>query len=163
MKHIQSGRLAATRREFLRKTGTVGIMSTLGVGFFTACSEDAEPNIPPVADGPGGNSGVTVANNVITIDLEVATALAEEGGWTLIPQSRVLLVNTGSNNLNALTSVCTHSACDRNWTFANNRFTCTCHGSRFGTDGSLVNGPATRPLRTYPVSRNGNIVTVNLS
>lgn len=165
MKDVQSGRIDSYRRDFLRKTGAIGIMSTFGIGFFTGCAEDTDPTgrNPTTTPPTSGTNGITVANNVVTVDLAVATALAEAGGWTLIPQARVLLVNTGSNNINALTSVCTHSGCDRNWTFSNNRFTCTCHNSRFNTDGSLVNGPAASPLRTYTVTRNGNIVTVNLS
>jgi Rieske Fe-S protein len=89
--------------------------------------------------------------------------LATAGGWALVIEAKVLIVNLGNNTFSALTSVCTHSQCDRNWTFGSNVFTCTCHGSRFNTEGAVLTGPANRPLRSYATSLNNRTLTVNLT
>lgn len=162
--NIQSGSLSEARRDFIKKSGSLAVMSMFGVAFFTSCStDDTDPNNGGSNNPPSNNTGITVTANAITVDLAAATTLAAAGGWTLVTSARVLIVNLGNNNFNALTSVCTHSQCDRNWTFNNNVFTCTCHGSRFNTNGSVVNGPATQPLRTYPALVSNNVLTVDLS
>lgn len=158
-KEIQTGTLSDARRAFLKKSGAFAVMSMFGVGFFTGCSDDPEPG-PPAA---GVDQGVQENNSVLTIDLGQVPALANSGGWALIIQSQVLVANLGGNQFTALTSVCTHSGCDRNWSFSNNVFLCSCHNSRFSTDGSVINGPAARPLRSYPISRDGNTLTIQLS
>lgn len=163
IKNIKTGSLSEERREFLKKSGSLAVMSMFGIGFFTSCSTDnMDPtNVAPKTP-PAGNTGITATATAVTVDLDVATTLASTGGWTLVTESKVLIVNTGNNTFNALTSVCTHSQCDRNWSFANNLFTCTCHGSRFDRDGAVVTGPATQALRTYSTSINDKILTVNL-
>lgn len=157
----KSGQLSPERREFIRKSGALAAMSLFGVAFFTACSSDDDPQ--PNPNPPTGGSGITVSGNTITVNLDLATALATTGGWALVVEAQTLIVNTGSNNFSALTSVCTHSGCDRNWTFAANVFTCTCHGSRFRTDGSVISGEARLPLRSYATNLNGKTLTVTKS
>lgn len=162
--NIKSGSLSEARRDFLKKSGSMAVMSMFGVAFFTGCStDDTDPNNGGSNNPPSSNTGITVTANAVTVDLAVASTLAAAGGWTLVTAAKVLIVNLGNNNFNALTSVCTHSQCDRNWTFNSNVFTCTCHGSRFNANGSVVNGPATQPLSSYPASVNNNVLTVDLS
>jgi len=163
----KTGNLSEARRVFLKKTGSLAVMSMFGVGFFTACSdsEDAQPNnnnSAPNTVNPSVDSGITFANNKVTIDLEKANALNSNGGWLLIPDARVLVVNLGNNNFNALTSVCTHSGCDRNWTYGNNVFTCTCHNSRFANDGKFLSGPATGNLRSFATNLTNKVLTITL-
>jgi glycine/D-amino acid oxidase-like deaminating enzyme/nitrite reductase/ring-hydroxylating ferredoxin subunit len=42
---------------------------------------------------------------------------------------------------------CTHLGCRVEFNAEEREWDCPCHGSRFGLDGSLLQGPATRPLR----------------
>lgn len=154
---IRSGQLSAERRAFIRKAGAFAAMSAFGLGFFTSCGSDDDP--APVAPIPPGN-GVDVSGSTITIDLTENPGLAQAGGWMLLIQAQVLVVNTGNNAFNALTSVCTHTGCDRNWSFASNVFTCNCHTSRFDIEGNVLSGPANRPLRAFVTSLNGDILTI---
>ncbi|MEB2781987.1 Rieske (2Fe-2S) protein [Algoriphagus sp. C2-6-M1] len=159
----KSGSLSNSRREFIESAGMTAVMTAFGLSFFTSCSDSEDQNprtttTPP----PTSTSGISVAGNAIKIDLKEQAALATNGGWLLIINAQLLVVNVGGS-YRALTSICTHSACDRNWTFTNSKFTCTCHGSEFDTSGNVLQGPAIRPLKTYATSLNGTDLTVTKS
>jgi cytochrome b6-f complex iron-sulfur subunit len=160
---IQTGELSSARRDFIKKSGALAAMSLFGVAFFTGCSSDDPNPGGGTTNPPASGSGITVTNSTVTVNLDVATALATAGGWALVIDAKVLIVNLGNNTFSALTSICTHSQCDRNWTFASNVFTCTCHGSRFNTEGVVLTGPALQPLRSYATSLNNRTLTVNLT
>lgn len=162
---IKTGTLSVERREFLKKIGSFTAMSMFGIGFFTACSKDDNTNNQnPLPNNPNNptDNGITITNTSVTIDLNKATNLKNTGGWVLITSASMLVINLG-NSFSALTSVCTHSGCDKNWTMSNNEFTCTCHGSKFASNGAVLVGPATTPLRQFTNSRAGDILTINRS
>jgi Rieske Fe-S protein len=49
--------------------------------------------------------------------------------------------------LHLVKPVCTHLGCGLVWNRADTTWDCSCHGSRFGPDGGILDGPATSPLR----------------
>lgn len=156
----KSGSLTESRRKFLEKTGTSIVLATFGAAFFTSCSttEDAAPT-PPVPPGNSTN-GITISGTVISINLSIQTALNIPGNWLLIENARTLVANVDGSFV-ALTSVCTHSGCDRNWTFGSSRFTCTCHGSVFDSNGRVLQGPAASPLTQFATQINGTTLVIS--
>ena len=56
----------------------------------------------------------------------------------------VFVDTTGDQHL--YSARCTHLGCTVAWNPSEKTFDCPCHGSRFGSDGEVVNGPAARPL-----------------
>jgi cytochrome b6-f complex iron-sulfur subunit len=155
-----SGKLTDSRRKFIEKAGLAAVMGTFGVAFFTSCSstDDADPGNGN-SGGSGAAGGITIAGNTIRIDLTIQTRLASSGGWLLIQDARTLVANINGTYV-AMTSVCTHSGCFDSWSFANSRFTCTCHGSVFDSGGRVLQGPANAPLQLFTAGVSGTTLTV---
>jgi cytochrome b6-f complex iron-sulfur subunit len=51
----------------------------------------------------------------------------------------------------AVYKVCTHLGCIYDWTPANERFQCPCHGSKYRLDGRRIESPAPRTLDRFKV------------
>ncbi|MEA5456006.1 FAD-dependent oxidoreductase [Sinomonas sp. JGH33] len=54
-------------------------------------------------------------------------------------------------SLRALTAACTHLGCTVEFNASARTWDCPCHGSRFALDGSVIHGPAERPLSSRAV------------
>ncbi|MGI5329056.1 Rieske (2Fe-2S) protein [Actinomadura nitritigenes] len=81
------------------------------------------------------------------------------GGGKTIADSKVVVTQPQQGAYKAFSAICTHQGCLVN-KVANGVIRCPCHGSEFKiTDGSVAHGPASRPLKEYPVQvKNGGIV-----
>jgi len=63
----------------------------------------------------------------------------------------------------AITRICTHMGCTVNLPLTPGAtLNCPCHGSRYLVTGEVVNGPATRPLASFPTQIDGNEVVITL-
>ena len=81
------------------------------------------------------------------------------GDVVLVDGERIAVSRDARGTLRAVSAVCTHMGCLVRWNGAERSWDSPCHGSRFDSDGCVVDGPAARNLeaRTLPVraSRRG--------
>ena len=75
---------------------------------------------------------------------------------------RIALANVGGT-FHAIDDTCTHMGCSLgDGKLDGSVVRCACHGSRFDVaTGGLVNGPAQKPVRSYPVQVVGDEVQVD--
>ncbi len=128
------------RRDFLRQLGFGSMVAALGslVGIF---GRFLIPNVVTPKAGP------------------VEIGRPEEyrlGTVTYIETARAY-VGHDDHGFYALAAVCTHLGCTPR--LAGGQFECPCHGSRFDLNGTVLAGPAKRPLDrlTVGLAQNGNL------
>lgn len=77
-------------------------------------------------------------------------------GWKIHSGTETAwLSKTADNKLIAFSPWCTHLGCAYRWETNRKEFSCPCHGSRFAKDGTVIAGPATRPLDRYEIKLEG--------
>ena len=79
--------------------------------------------------------------------------LPGEGAIVSLHGERSAAYRDEANTLHTLSPVCTHLACYVNWNRAEKTWDCPCHGSRFGAEGAVIQGPAVRDLAPVDVER----------
>ncbi|MFE1252069.1 FAD-dependent oxidoreductase [Streptomyces sp. NPDC058735] len=69
-----------------------------------------------------------------------------EGAVVRAHGHRVAVFRDDDGALHAVSARCTHLGCLVDFNAAERAWECPCHGSRFDTDGKVIQGPATKPL-----------------
>jgi cytochrome b6-f complex iron-sulfur subunit len=97
----------------------------------------------------------------LTIDLtdDKYSALGSEGGF--VKEDGIIVINTGEAFI-ALSAVCTHQGCMVGYDHGDGNLPCPCHGSVFSITGSVLEGPADSPLKTYELTQEGDLLTIVL-
>ena len=103
-----------------------------------------------------GGSAATVsapAPNILA-----ATSQIPDGGGKIIAGNRIVITQPRSRSFKAFSAICTHEGCFVN-SVSNGTINCPCHGSEFSIkDGSVVRGPATRPLAPIAIKVEGTSI-----
>ncbi len=111
-----------------------------------------------------GNGTTTACGANLCLDLNDANnkALATVGGAVLIdtPRDTIMVIRASDTSVVALSAICTHAGCSMDYDASGHRLTCPCHGSVFGEDGHVINGPARRAVAVYQANLTSNVVTV---
>lgn len=71
-----------------------------------------------------------------------------EGGLLETDHGTVGAYRDQNGRLHTVKPVCTHLGCAVTWNQADTTWDCSCHGSRFAHDGTVLDGPATTPLQS---------------
>jgi len=71
-------------------------------------------------------------------------------GWKIYSEKGTAwVVKTAEGKVLAFAPACTHLGCAYHWDANKADFVCPCHASEFALDGTVLSGPAPRPLDRY--------------
>jgi cytochrome b6-f complex iron-sulfur subunit len=118
----------------------------------------------------GGDGNVPVGKAAmcgvdLCLNLSENPELASNGGiliFTQAPGRKIFVMRTTAGDLQALSAICTHAGCTVDWDGSSD-FNCACHGSKFSSTGSVLQGPAGSPLRKFTTTLAGDVLTIKLN
>lgn len=143
MTETYADRPGTTRRRVLQAAAVAGLAAGTGP-LLAACGSTSSSSTPP-AGGGAVPVGTTLGP---ASDVEV-------GGGVVYPEEKIVVTQPTAGDFLGFTAICTHQGC----TVAevtDGQIVCPCHGSHYSiTDGSVVSGPAPRPLAPVTVSVKG--------
>src|SRR4051812_18109754 len=134
---------ALTRRSLLASAG----LAAGALGGLSACGGGG-------TDGATGPAGAGSPGPVTAKKSDIAV-----GSGTVFAAAQAVITQPTAGEFKAFSSICTHAGCPV--AAVTDTISCNCHGSKFSiSDGSVVNGPATKPLPARTVSVSGDSVSV---
>ena len=140
-----------SRREFVAATGAAAVAAACGGGGSTSPTPVGTPT-PVPSTGP----------NLVHVPLPAVGQTVAATGQLLEPLP-LAITRLTETTAAAVSRVCTHMGCTVNLPGAPGRtLDCPCHGSRFQVTGQVVNGPAERPLASFPTAIDGNQIVITL-
>lgn len=144
---------ATSRRAVLLGAGAVG-----AAGLLAACGgEPEQPRQPAPPGGPGATAG---QNTDPPGPAGVPVGQVPVGGGVIDTGRRVVVTQPEAGQFKAFDAVCTHEGCIVTAVTAG-MIICACHGSRYRiADGSVAQGPSTRPLPEKTATVDGDRVII---
>lgn len=143
--------------------GTVAsaVIADLVAGRESAAGERLTPRrFTPVKSAKGWVSeNATVMKHLVgdrltPADLEALSQVQpDEGRIVEIDGRRHAVYRAADGRYSVVSAVCTHLKCIVGWNPTERTWDCPCHGSRFRTDGSVIEGPALAPLENLTPER----------
>ncbi|MDT7717117.1 MAG: hypothetical protein QOH09_3109 [Pseudonocardiales bacterium] len=145
------------RRAVMAGTGLLAVSAALAACGSSQNQGGASPSSPspalaaPAQPAPGGSTGQQRL---------VGTSEIPVGGGTVIADEKVVVTQPVPGTFAAFSAICTHRGCTVN-KVANGTIDCPCHGSKFAVaDGSVVEGPASRPLARRQIAVSGDAIVL---
>jgi cytochrome b6-f complex iron-sulfur subunit len=140
------------RHEFFSTLGISAGMIYLAPVLSSCTKESTDTTTPP----GGGTSGAVD----FTLDLTSATYASLNTNGGSIVKDNIIIAKSSAGVFVALSSICTHQGSTIGFENAASRFHCPNHGSNFGLDGSVLNGPATSALKKYNTALTGTSLRI---
>ncbi len=141
---LETGELS--RGQFLKQLGlsSATLMAFYCMGTLSSCSSEKQDDPKPANPVTGGNN----TKIDFTLDLNNADFKGLKTDGEFVIKDSLIVFNTGGNYF-ALEKACTHAGTTVTFRKATTDVWCSNHGSVFGIDGKVKNGPATDALRIY--------------
>jgi Rieske Fe-S protein len=130
------------------RRAVVGGVAGLGVALplLAACGSSSNP----------GSSSNTTSSGPLAKTSEVPV-----GGAKIFTAENVMVSQPAKGDFKAFSTICTHQGCPIT-VLKGSEIQCTCHQSKFKVaDGSVVQGPATKPLTELKVTVAGDEISVS--
>ena len=139
------------RRSVFQVCGLLGL-GLLGVPTLVACGSDDEA-------GESGDEAATAGSGAAAGGV-LATLANIPVGSALVTKDAsgkpIAIIRSADQTVSAVSAVCTHLG--TTVTAASGELDCSAHGSKFGFDGAVKQGPATQPLAAVAVKIDGENV-----
>ena len=141
-----------------RRSVLVGACGTCAVALAgCAAYGPGQPAAAPQATGAAagaGGAGAGAASGALA-----STADVPVGGGVILTDAALVITQPKAGTFKAFSAICTHQGCTVG-SVENGTINCPCHGSQFAVaDGSVVNGPAKKPLAAKKIKVSGTSIT----
>ncbi|GAA2862987.1 Rieske (2Fe-2S) protein [Streptosporangium fragile] len=147
-----------TRRAVILGAGGAGVTAVL-----TACSgygESAAGGDTSASTSSAPEAGSSAESGGSGAQALAKTSDIPEGGGKVFKDQKIVITQPAAGQFKAFSSVCTHQGCDVD-SVADGAIVCPCHNSKFKIqDGSVSNGPATKPLEEKQIKVEGDSITL---
>jgi Rieske Fe-S protein len=129
------------------------------VAALSACATYGSGSAPAPASGapaaPQGQSAPTKGGGAAPANALARTSEIPVGGGTIFADHDVVVTQPVAGQFHAFGATCTHQGCPVT-EVTGGTINCNCHGSKFAVaDGSVVDGPAKKPLPKKNISVDG--------
>ncbi|GAA4441292.1 Rieske (2Fe-2S) protein [Phytohabitans houttuyneae] len=149
----QSG--VTTRRALLAGAGAIGTTAVLA-----ACGTDPDEDTSSSGTQSNGGSDPSAGAGDTGGGALTQTSKVPVGGGAIITASSVVVTQPTEGEFKCFSSTCTHQGCPVTGV-EGGTINCNCHGSKFSiTDGSVKNGPASKPLTEKQIKVDGENITL---
>jgi nitrite reductase/ring-hydroxylating ferredoxin subunit len=139
-----------SRRDLFRSVGLVALGGG-SAAVLAACSG--------AGSGSGGSGGGDSGSGGSGGPLTIAKADVPDGSGVV--KDGFIVTQPTSGNFKAFSNKCTHMGCPIS-EIKGSTIMCNCHGSEFSVkDGSVLRGPAQRPLNTAKITPDGSKLKVS--
>jgi len=149
-----------TRREFcVHACQAVSLVSVASVLHGCGGSSTSPSDAPPLT-----TINASVVGGTVSLTIDASSPLNAVGGAALVQTSAgsFLVAQTSTGTFTALTAVCTHEGCIVSG-FQSSQYVCPCHGSKYSTSGTVIQGPASTPLRTFATRFVNGVLTITVA
>jgi Rieske Fe-S protein len=149
-----------------RRAVVAGVGGVAAAGLLTACGGGSTATAPstPAAAAPSepasepsaaGGSAASSSGTALASTSDVPV-----GGGKVFADKDVVVTQPTAGDFKAFSATCTHQGCKVK-SVTDGQIVCPCHGSKYAVaDGSVVGGPAKKPLPEKTISVDGDSIVL---